>query len=219
MMPPDAVVGVLLAGGLSRRMGGGDKTLRDLGGRPILDRVVERVRPQVGALVVNANGDPDRFARWGLPVAADVVPDFAGPLAGVLTGLDWAARNAPGAAWVASVATDAPFLPRDLVARLAEAVGREGADMACAASGGRRHPVFGLWPVRLRDELRRAMVEEDMRKVDAWTARYRLAVAEWPVEPADPFFNANRPDDLAEAERLLREVDRPAPKRLTPNGE
>jgi molybdopterin-guanine dinucleotide biosynthesis protein A len=207
MTTRETVVGVLLAGGLSRRMGGGDKTLREIGGRPLLDRVVERLRPQVAAMVVNANGDPGRFARWGLPVAADVVPGFAGPLAGVLTGLDWAATHVPGAAWVASVATDAPFLPRDLVARLADAVGREGADMACAASGGRHHPVFGLWPVRLREDLRHAMVEEGVRKVDAWTARYRLAVAEWPARPADPFFNANRPDDLAEAGRLLGTMD------------
>lgn len=197
------VAGVLLAGGLSRRMGGGDKTLRPLGGRAILDHVLERARPQVAALVVNANGDPARFASFGLPVEADVLPDHPGPLAGVLTGLDWAAEHVPEAEWVASFATDAPFLPTDLVARLMDAVEGEGADMACAASGGRHHPVFGLWPVRLRGELRRAMVEEGIRKVDAWTARYRLAVMEWPAEPMDPFFNANRPDDLAEAERLL----------------
>jgi molybdenum cofactor guanylyltransferase len=201
--PGPAVAGVLLAGGLSRRMGGGDKTLRPLAGRPILDHVLERARPQVTALVVNANGDPARFAGFGLPVAADVLPDHPGPLAGVLTGLDWAAEHAPGAEWMASFATDAPFLPADLVARLLAAVRREGADMACAASGGRNHPVFGLWPVRLRGELRRAMAEEGIRKVDAWTGRYRLAVADWPAEPVDPFFNANRPDDIAEAERLL----------------
>ncbi len=199
------IAGVLLAGGLSRRMGGGDKTLRTLGGRPILDRILDRVRPQVGRLVVNANGDPARFAGYGLPVAADVVPDFAGPLAGVLTGLDWAAENAPGAEWVASFATDAPFVPTDLVARLLDAVVREGADLACAASDGQHHPVFGLWPVRLREDLRRAMLDEGVRKVDAWTARYRLAVAEFQASPVDPFFNANRPDDLAEAERLVAE--------------
>lgn len=201
--PGPAVAGVLLAGGLSRRMGGGDKTLRPLAGRPILEHVLERVRPQVAALVVNANGDPARFAGFGLPVAADVLPDHPGPLAGVLTGLDWAAEHAPGTEWMASFATDAPFLPADLVERLLAAVRREGADMACAASGGRNHPVFGLWPVRLRTELRRAMVEEGIRKVDAWTGRYRLAVADWPAEPVDPFFNANRPVDIAEAERLL----------------
>lgn len=202
-VPASTVVGVLLAGGLSRRMGGGDKTLRPLGGRPILDHVLERARPQVAALVVNANGDPSRFAGFGLPVAADVLPGHPGPLAGVLTGLDWAAEHAPEAEWVASFATDAPFLPPDLAARLLAAVRDTGADMACAASGGRHHPVFGLWPVRLRGDLRRAMVEEGIRKVDAWTGRYRLAVADWPADPVDPFFNANRPDDITEAERLL----------------
>jgi molybdopterin-guanine dinucleotide biosynthesis protein A len=199
----EGVAGVLLAGGLSRRMGGGDKTLRTLGGRPMLDRILDRVRPQVRALMINANGDPARFDGYGLPVVADGVPDYAGPLAGVLAGLDWAAAEAPGTAWVASFATDAPFVPEDLVARLLSAVADEGADMACAASDGQRHPVFGLWPVRLRHDLRRAMVEEGMRKVDAWTGRYRVALAAFRSQPVDPFFNANRPEDLAEAERLL----------------
>lgn len=197
------IAGVLLAGGLSRRMGGGDKCLRLLGGRTILERIVEAARPQVGPLVLNANGDPARFAAFGLPVAPDVVEGYAGPLAGVLTGLEWAAANVPGAQWVASFATDAPFLPPDLVARLVAAVEREGADLACARSAGQDHPVFGLWPVRLAGDLRRAMVEEEMRKVDAWTGRYRLAVAEFSTDPIDPFFNTNRPEDLAEAERLL----------------
>ena len=205
---PAEVAGVLLAGGLSRRMGGGDKCLRPLGGKPILGHIIERVRPQVGPLVLNANGDPGRFAAFGLPVAADVVEGYAGPLAGVLTGLDWAAEHAPDCHWVASFASDAPFLPGDLVERLLAAVEAEGADMACAASNGRAHPVFGLWPVRLKDSLRRAMVEEEIRKVDVWTARYQLAtVAFADVEtergPLDPFFNTNRPEDLAEAERYL----------------
>jgi molybdenum cofactor guanylyltransferase len=197
------IIGVLLAGGQSRRMGGGDKSLRLLGGKTILARVIERARPQVAALVLNANGDPARFAEYGLPVAADVVEGYAGPLAGVLTGMEWARANAPGALWLASFATDAPFLPTDLVARLGAAVADEGADMACAASGGRAHPVFGLWPVALADDLKRAMVEEDMRKVDIWTARYRLVTVEFPAGPVDPFFNTNRPEDLEEAERLL----------------
>ncbi|CCC97413.1 molybdopterin-guanine dinucleotide synthase [Azospirillum baldaniorum] len=194
---------MLLAGGLSRRMGGGDKSLRTLGGRSILERIVATVRPQVGPLVLNANGDPARFAAFGLPVAADVVEGFAGPLAGVLTGMEWARANAPDCRWLASFATDAPFIPDDLVARLAAAVEREGADLACARSDRQEHPVFGLWRVDLADDLRRAMVEEDMRKVDAWTARYRLAVADFASDPVDPFFNTNRPDDLAEAERLM----------------
>ena len=195
--------GVLLAGGLSRRMGGGDKCLRPLGGRTILERIVATVRPQVGPLVLNANGDPARFAHLHLPVAADVVEGYAGPLAGVLPGMEWMRGTAPGVAWVASFATDAPFIPRDLVSRMAAALEREGADLACARSAGQEHPVFGLWPIRLAGDLRRAMVDEGIRKVDAWTARYRLAVADFDVGPVDPFFNTNRPEDLAEAERLL----------------
>lgn len=202
---PD-IGGVLLAGGLSRRMGGGDKCLRPLGDRSILERIVATVRPQVGPLVLNANGDPARFAHLHLPVAADVVEGYAGPLAGVLTGMEWMRGTAPGIGWVASFATDAPFIPRDLVTRMMAALEQEGADLACARSDGQEHPVFGLWPIRLAGDLRRAMVEEGVRKVDAWTARYRLAVADFAVDPAnpvDPFFNTNRPEDLAEAERLL----------------
>ena len=201
------VAGVLLAGGQSRRMGGGDKCLRPLAGRPILAHVIDRARAQVGPLVLNANGDPARFADFGLPVVADVVADFAGPLAGVLTGLEWAAANAPDCTHVASFACDAPFLPADLVARLSAALTEQGTDLACAASQGRSHPVFGLWPVRLAGDLRRAMVEDEIRKVDIWTSRFRLATVEFPmtetsVGPLDPFFNANRPDDLATAERF-----------------
>jgi molybdenum cofactor guanylyltransferase len=197
------IAGLLLAGGLSRRMGGGDKSLRLLGGRPLLAHVVERLEPQVDALVLNANGDPARFAGFGLPVVADSVPDFAGPLAGVLAGLDWAAAEWPDCEAVVSVATDAPFLPADLVARFVEAVREGGADLACAASGGRSHPVFGLWPVRLRQDLRHALIDEDIRKVDVFTARHRLVTVPFADRPVDPFFNANRPDDLETASRLL----------------
>ena len=194
------IAGVLLAGGLGRRMGGGDKPLRRIGGTTILERVIARARPQVEALVLNANGDPARFAEFGLPVAADSIAGFAGPLAGVLAGLDWAAPQ--GFTHIASFATDAPFLPQDLVSRLAEAMTRERAELACAASGGRTHPVFGLWPAAVRDALRRALAEEGMRKIDRWTGRYTLAVAEWGTEKLDPFFNANEPEDLARAEAL-----------------
>jgi molybdopterin-guanine dinucleotide biosynthesis protein A len=197
-------VGLVLAGGQSRRMGGGDKALRELAGVPLLAHVIARLRPQVEALVLNANGDPARFAGFGLPVAADSVPGFAGPLAGVLAGLDWAARHCPDCPHVLSVATDAPFLPEDLAARLAAVVGGAGADLACAASGGRAHPVFGLWPVRLREDLRRAVVEEGVRKVDQWTARHRLITVDFADRPVDPFFNANRPEDLDTAAELLR---------------
>ena len=182
-------------------MGGGDKCLLMLEGRTLLDHVVDRARPQVSQLLLNAGGDPDRFAHTDLPVVADVVGGFAGPLAGVLTGLTWAREHAPGCAWVASFATDTPFLPGDLVARLADAV-EGGAELACAASGGRSHPVFGLWPVRLCDALRDALVREDVRKIDTWTARYRLATVPFPTEPFDPFFNVNAPEDLETATRL-----------------
>jgi molybdenum cofactor guanylyltransferase len=199
-------IGVLLAGGLARRMGGGDKPLRLIAGRPLLDHVIERLRPQVAGLVLNANGDPARFASYGLPVVADSVPDYAGPLAGVLAGLDWTAANRPHCAMIVSVATDAPFIPTDLVARMAKAIEAEGADLACAASGDQTHPVIGLWPVRLREDLRRALVEEGLRKVDVWTARYKLAVVPFADRPIDPFFNANRPEDLERAAALLAEA-------------
>ena len=198
------VVGLLLAGGQSRRMGGGDKGLRLLGGIPLLDRVIERLRPQVDAIVLNANGDPTRFTRYALPIVADSVSGFAGPLAGVLAGLDLAASQRPDCPYIASVATDAPFLPSDLVARLADRRDAADADLACAASGGRPHPVFGLWPVRLREDLRRAMVEEGIRKVDLWTERHKLVTVSFADQPVDPFFNANRPEDFEAAEALLR---------------
>jgi molybdopterin-guanine dinucleotide biosynthesis protein A len=187
-------------------MGGGDKCLRELGGMTLLARTIERVRPQVKTLVLNANGDPARFAAYGLPVIQDVIEGFAGPLAGVLTGLEWVRANAPNCPWMLSAPTDAPFLPDDLVATMKDAVDELFADMACAMSNGRNHPVVGLWPVRLAGALRKALVEEDIRKIDVWTAHYRLAEVEFPADPVDPFFNANRPEDLAEAERLLAEA-------------
>ena len=193
---------VVLAGGLGRRMGGGDKPMREIGGRTILDHVIERLEGQCDGLVLNANGDPTRFARFGLPVVADTIEGYPGPLAGILAALEWAAANRPGIEWIVSAAGDCPFLPRDLVARLQQARSAEGADLAVAASGHQTHPVIGLWKVALRDELRHALVQEDMRKIDRWTARYRLATVSWPTEPVDPFFNANTVEDLAEAERL-----------------
>jgi len=195
--------GILLAGGQSRRMGGGDKCLRLLGGRPILARIIERAAPQVAQLVINANGDPARFAPFDLPVAADTVEGFAGPLAGVLTGMEWAAANAPECDWIATFASDAPFFPVDFVARLSAALAGSGGDMACAVSDGRRHPVFGLWPVALRAELRRALVDREIRKVDNWTDGYNLREVEFAVGAIDPFFNVNRPEDLATAGSLL----------------
>ena len=201
-MTREATLGVVLAGGLSRRMGGGDKPMRMIGGRTILARVIERVGPQCDGLILNANGEAARFSAFGLPVVPDSVEGFAGPLAGVLAALDWAAERRPDIAFVVSAAADCPFLPRDLVARFQDARLREGADLAVAKSGDQTHPVIGLWKVALRAELRHALVVEDCRKIDRWTARYRLATVEWPTVPLDPFFNANRPEDLDEAERL-----------------
>jgi molybdopterin-guanine dinucleotide biosynthesis protein A len=193
--------GVVLAGGLARRMGGGDKPLREIAGKTILARVIARLAPQCECLVLSANGDPERFASFGLPVIADEAKDYPGPLAGILAALDWAAANRPAAAWIVSAPGDCPFLPRDLVVRLREAVIAEDAELAVAASKGQSHPVIGLWNVALRDALRRALIE-GVRKVGQWTARCRVATVAWPAEPIDPFFNANTAGDLAEAERL-----------------
>ena len=196
-------MGVLLAGGQSRRMGGGDKCLRPLGDRTILEHVIDRIRPQVGPLILNANGDPNRFQSYGLPVVADVVDGFAGPLAGVLTGLRWAEINAPQCEWLLSVPTDAPFVPQNLATSLRQEISAQGAQLACATSRGRTHPVVALWPVALADALEQALVGEDIRKIDRWTARYRLVEVSFDDTGVDPFFNANRPEDLAIAERLL----------------
>ena len=196
------IPGVLLAGGLARRMGGGDKPMRQIAGRTILQRVIARLAPQCDGLILNANGNPTRFAGFGLPVIPDSVADFPGPLAGILAGLDWVAENRPEMSWMLSAAADCPFLPRDLVARLDQARITQDAQLAVAASDGQSHPVIGLWSVALREELRHALVVEDVRKIDRWTARYRLATVTWPAEPLDPFFNANTIEDVAEAERL-----------------
>jgi molybdenum cofactor guanylyltransferase len=202
MVEAFGVPGVVLAGGLARRMGGGDKPLREIGGYRILARVIARLEPQCKSLVLNANGDPLRFASFGLPVIADGVKQHPGPLAGILAGLDWAAAHRPDAQWILSAPGDCPFLPRDLVVRLRQAVSAQGAELAFAASQGRSHPVIGLWKIALRDALREALLVEGLRKVQGWTARYRVATVAWPAEPIDPFFNVNTVEDLAEAERL-----------------
>ena len=203
-------VGAVLAGGLSRRMGGGEKALARLAGEALIGHVIRRAAPQVARLVVNANGDPARFAEFGLPVVADGVPGRPGPLAGVLAAMEWAARRAPDARLVATFPADSPFVPTDLVARLERALG-PGRPLARASSAGRAHPVAGLWPVALRGDLRRALVEDGVRKVDEWTARHGVAEVEFPspdTDPVhgcriDPFFNVNRAEDLERANALL----------------
>jgi len=196
------IPGVILAGGLARRMGGGDKPLREIGGQTILARVIARLKPQCECLVLSANGDLLRFAKFGLPIVPDGVKHYPGPLAGILAGLDWAATQAPNAQWMLSASGDCPFPPRDLVVRLAEAVSAERAELAVAMSKGRSHPVIGLWTIALRDALREALIVEGLRKVEDWTRRYRVATVSWAAEPLDPFFNANTIDDLAQAEQL-----------------
>ena len=198
--PP--TLGLVLAGGLARRMGGGDKARIRIGGLTILQRVLACLTPQCSTVILNANGDPARFSDTGLPVVADSVPDFAGPLAGILAGLDWAAANAPACEWLASVPGDCPFLPKDLVARLHQARIAAGTPLACARSGQWRHPVAAVWPVNLREDLRRALVDDGLRKIEIWTARHGVAIAEWPVEPIDPFFNVNTPEEAARAEAI-----------------
>jgi molybdenum cofactor guanylyltransferase len=199
-VPP--TLGLVLAGGLARRMGGGDKGLIRIGNATILERVIARLRPHCSALAINANGDPARFKNFGLPVLPDGVSDFPGPLAGVLAGLDWAAQNAPDVVWVATAPGDCPFLPKDLVARLHLARAQSNFSLACARSGEWRHPVVGLWPVALREDLRHALTVEGLRKIEVWTAKHGVAIADWDDKPIDPFFNVNTPEDAATAERL-----------------
>ncbi len=196
-------VGVILAGGAARRLGGGDKALRSLGGRPLLCHVAERVGPQVSHLALSANGPPARFALWNLPVIADTVPGWAGPLAGVLATMDWMALIAPEETDLLTAPVDAPFLPLDLVQRLEQARKRAGADIAVAASGGRPHWVTALWPARLREELRASLTRDGVRKAEAFARRFAVAMAEFDEASCDPFFNINTPADLDEAERII----------------
>jgi molybdopterin-guanine dinucleotide biosynthesis protein A len=200
-----STLGLVLAGGLARRMGGGDKARIRIGGATILQRVLARLEPHCRAIVINVNGDPARFADTGLTVVPDSVPDFAGPLAGILAGLDWAAANAPDCAFVASAPGDCPFLPKDLVPRLHDARAAAGAPLACARSGEWSHPVIGLWPLALREDLRRALTVEGLRKIDLWTARHGIGAAEWPDTPVDPFFNVNTPEDAQRAADLAKQ--------------
>jgi len=198
-----ATLGAILAGGRATRMGGGDKPLRTIGGRSILDRVVARLKPQCEALILSANGDPARFAALALPVVADTVPGQPGPLGGVLAALDWCATNRPDIGWLLSAPGDCPFLPDDLAARLHAAAHAHGAPLAVATSGDQSHPVIALWSLSLREPLRHALTVEAMRRAHDVVARHRAARVAWPTVPFDPFFNVNTADDLARAERLI----------------
>ena len=224
----DDILAVLLAGGKSRRMGGGDKSLQKLAGEPLLSHVINRIKPQTNCMIINANGNPKRFASFGLEVVNDVVPGQQGPLAGVLTGLEWAIENKPNIQWVLSVPTDAPFLPFDLVDRLflaicsaeslvdSNALGQQESNSvvgACALSGGRRHPVVALWPLSWRDQLWDALVSQGIKKIDDFTHSQALEVAEFSSDPIDPFTNINTlpdlnlADELLEANRMLNDLE------------
>jgi len=196
-------LGLILAGGRARRLGGADKASLSLGGESLLAHAVARLAPQCAGLVVNANGDPARFAAFALPVVADDPADFSGPLAGVLAGLDYARRQRPDVDHIVSLAVDTPFAPTDLVARLVEAKRASGARLSVAASAGQRHHVVALWPVALSDDLRAAVVGEGLRRAEAFLDRYTVAVAEWSAKPFDPFFNINTAEDLVEAEARI----------------
>ena len=206
--------GIVLAGGLGRRMGGGDKPLLELGGKPMLARVIARLSPQVERVVINANGDPARFARYGLPVVPDTIQGFAGPLAGILAGMRWSQQNLPEARFVVSVAADTPFFPKDLVARLAEGCGRDERTIALAASTAGTHPVFGLWPVALADDLDAFLRSGEGGKILKFADRHlRLNVPfDDLVLPdgtaVDPFFNVNTPEDARRAEEIAAALDR-----------
>jgi molybdopterin-guanine dinucleotide biosynthesis protein A len=204
------VTGVILAGGQSRRMGGGDKGLLDLAGRPMLGHVIERLGGQVGRMVINANGDPARFAAFDLPVVADTISGFAGPLAGVLAGMRWSQANAPAARWIATAAGDAPLLPTDLVARCLAAVQDRPRAIALAQSAGELHPVIGLWPVALDDDLEEQLAA-GVRKVLHWTDRHGTVPVPFTFVQAggrslDPFFNANTPQELDDLRAVLARV-------------
>lgn len=192
---------VILAGGLGRRMGYTDKALLRLRGRPLLDHVLDRVRPQVRAVAVSANGNPQRFAQYGVPVLADPMPDTPGPLAGILAGMRWVQRVYPSSDLLLSVPTDTPLLPADLVLKL-DAARTVATPIACAQSLGQRHPVVALWPVALADDLAAAMAE-GVRGVDAFAARHGVADVAFPVGPTDPFLNVNDREALTAAARFV----------------
>jgi molybdenum cofactor guanylyltransferase len=198
------ISGVVLAGGLSSRMGGDDKTLLTLAHKPILQHVIERLAPQVDDLIISANGNAQRFDAFKLPVVADTVADHMGPLAGILAGLEWTIKHHPHTPWMMSVSGDTPFLPLDVVAQLLNATQKTKSLLSVVRTQGFCHPTIGLWNTQLAESLRHALVEEALRKVSRFTERYPLSIVDFDHTPIDPFFNINTPDDLAQAERFLR---------------
>ncbi|WP_341482646.1 molybdenum cofactor guanylyltransferase MobA [Microvirga solisilvae] len=200
-------MGVILAGGLSRRMGGIDKTLLELGGQALLSHVVRKLEPQCESMIVNANGNAGRFAQTHLTVVPDTVPNHPGPLAGLLAAMEWTARNNPSIEWIVSVPGDTPFIPMDLVERLHAARAASRSLIACAASGSRHHFATGLWPVSLCGNLRDALICKGLRRVEDWVRLHGLATASWSVDQVDPFFNINTPEDLDAAESFMKRTN------------
>lgn len=196
-------VGVILAGGRSQRMGGGHKCLLSLDNSTLLEHVIKRALPQVDRLILNINEDTNLFDAVNLPLVKDSINGFAGPLAGVLAGMEWSLENSPESKWIVTFASDTPFFPVDLVKKFLSVVDKTGAELVCASSKGRSHPVFGLWPVSLWEHLQKAIMKEDMRRIDTWTSRYNLQTVDFVAGDRDPFFNVNRPEDLDEARKLL----------------
>jgi len=199
----EKVVGILLAGGRSSRMGGGDKCLKRLGDKTILEHVISRSLPQVEKLILNVNSQYGKYSSYGLPVVSDVVPGHCGPLAGILTGMGWIKKNVPSCRWLASFPTDAPFFPKNLVKMLFSALERDKASLSYAYSSGRNHPVFGLWPVKLEQDLRRSITEEKVRKIEFWTGKFITSRAEFNSHPFDPFFNINNPGQFEKAKQMI----------------
>lgn len=204
MSIPESVVGVILAGGLARRMGGGDKCLLPLVGKTLLQRTIERAQPQVTKLLLNANGNSLRFARTKLPVVADVFPDNRGPLAGIHAALCWMQKDNPNAEWLASFASDTPFFPTDLVERLFTAATTQHAHLAVATSKGRSHPVFALWHVSLIGKIAEQLETGDVPRLQDWIAQQKNVEVDMPVDSYDPFFNINTPQDLYAAETMTQ---------------
>ena len=197
------MIGVILAGGRATRMGGADKAHLTLGGETLLERALERAAPQVGELLINANGDPSRYAGFGCEIVPDRIGGFLGPLAGILAGLEWMRANRTDARWLASFACDCPFFPRDMVERLIAKAETEGALVAVAMNGERHHPVFAVWRADLPATSESVLRDEGLRKMDDFIARLPSTRLAFPSEPVDPFFNINTPGDLARAEALI----------------
>jgi molybdopterin-guanine dinucleotide biosynthesis protein A len=196
-------VGVILAGGQARRMGGTDKAFVKLGGETLIARTIARARPQVGELLINANGDLSRFAKFGVPVFSDSIDGFLGPVAGILAGLEWMREHRPDARWLASFACDCPFFPHDMVERLIDKAQSENARVVVAASGVRHHPVFAVWSASIPATSQSVLNDQGLRKMDDFVARFANTRVEFPSDATDPFFNINTPNDLRRAEALL----------------